>query len=151
MARISKKRFREAVKESFGNITTIAARLSVTRPTVYNYMRKYPDFKELVDDARDSIVDVAESQLMKHVTTGNGDLRALMFVLETFGKKRGWSKRVEVTGADGDSLFGVSLDPRVMEYLQKEGMEPEQVMSFAAQQFNEMILAMAEEDSQVES
>ena len=150
--RLSALRFRLAAESTFGNVTMMAETLDVSRQTIYNRMKKYDDAKRVVESARNSIVDIASSQLMRHVhdpqdLNFKGDLQAIKFVLETWGKNQGWSKRTEITGADGQALFGVTLDDDVREYLVTAGIDEAEIMSYAAGQFNEMIREMMVEDA----
>jgi len=89
----------------------------------------------VVAQERESLVDRAESKLMEAVD--KGELKAVLFVLETMGKERGWTKRTEVTGADGAAL---GLSPDVMQLIGAMRLD----MSDVVQAFEEMIRAQAE-------
>ncbi len=108
---------------SRGVKSTICARLMCSRQTLDNYLEKYPELQKLVNDERETIVDLAENKLL--AALNRDDMRAILFVLETMGKGRGWSKRTEVTGADG-APFGLS--PDVIELLRAMGVEPTQAV-----------------------
>lgn len=104
---MAKKRFKpkqvaEALREANGLVTYAARRLGATRKTVYNYINEYPEVKEAHEDARDFILDRAESVLLGKV--GQGDLTATIFLLKTLGKNRGYSERFEHTGSDGEQI-----------------------------------------------
>lgn len=138
MPRISKRKFRLAVDGSKGIISVIARRLGCSRQTVYNYMERYPEFKELIDDEREEIIDLAEFKLLKHVNAG--ELRAILFVLESLGKNRGWSKRTEVTGADGAAL---GLSPEIVALMAQLGISESDVV----REFEALIRAQAEQEA----
>ena len=93
-------------------LAAAARQLGVTRRTVYNYVNKYPTIKQALDDARQENLDFAENQLMKAVRAGN--VTAIMFLLKTLGKDRGYVDRKEITGADGDAIIvrsvGIDVD-----------------------------------------
>jgi len=148
--KISRKKWRLACVGSNGNKTEIARRLDVDRQTVYNYIKQDDLFKRIYEDAKETAIDFVESQLWKHINLANegmGDLNAIKFFLQTWGKDRGWSTRTEITGPDGDALFGVSLDSDVIEFLRKQGLTVEDAMSEAASQFNELVRMEMEKES----
>jgi hypothetical protein len=134
-ARYSRKQVENAIRGTRGIKSTIAERLGCSRQTLENYLVRYPELREAVESERDSIVDLAESKLITAVEAG--ETRAVMFVLETLGKGRGWSKRTEITGADGAPLV---LPADVMASLRAQGIDAQEVVA----QFVEMIRAGAE-------
>lgn len=104
----------EVVEKKGGNITEIAKGLNVSRQTIYNWLEKDPDFREVYDNIEESHLDLAESQLHlmikglpKIEKDENGNKRfagwierpseaAIFFKLKTKGKKRGYIERQEV-------------------------------------------------------
>jgi len=126
---------KQAISGSRGVKTAITGRLGCTRQTLDNYLKRYPELMALVEEERESIIDLAETKLMGAVN--NGDMRAVLFVLETQGKARGWSKRTEITGADGVPL---GLPDDVIAIMRGMGVEPTE----AVNQFVEMIRRQAE-------
>jgi len=134
-AKFSRRTFREAIIGSRGIKSVIAEALDCSRQTVDNYLTRWPDLVGVVAQERESLVDRAESKLMEAVD--KGELKAVLFVLETMGKERGWTKRTEVTGADGAAL---GLSPDVMQLIGAMRLD----MSDVVQAFEEMIRAQAE-------
>lgn len=134
-ARFSRKQVESAIIGTRGIKATIAARLGCSRQTLENYLMRYPELREILAQERETIIDLAESKLVEAVE--QGETRAVMFVLETMGKGRGWSKRTEITGADGAPLV---LPADVLEALRARGIEASEVVA----QFVEMIRAGAE-------
>jgi hypothetical protein len=132
--RYSRKAITEAIKGSRGIKTAICARLTCSRQTLDNYLARYPELVALVENERESIIDLAETKLLKALQ--GDDMRAILFVLETMGKGRGWSKRTEVTGADGAPL---GLPPDVLDMMRKMGVTPEEMV----QQIAELMRAEA--------
>ena len=55
MAKINKKKFRDALKDSDGNITIISKRLGVARISVYNFIKKHSFEKELEEEKKNTI------------------------------------------------------------------------------------------------
>ncbi len=133
--RYSRTMLKQAISGSRGVKTAITGRLGCTRQTLDNYLKRYPELMALVEEERESIIDLAETKLMGAVN--NGDMRAVLFVLETQGKARGWSKRTEITGADGVPL---GLPDDVIAIMRGMGVEPTE----AVNQFVEMIRRQAE-------
>jgi hypothetical protein len=132
--RYTRRAIREAIKGSRGIKVAICARLECTRQTLDNYLKQYPELAQAFNEERENIIDMAETQLLKAVN--GGDMRAVLFVLETMGKDRGWSKRTEVTGANGTPL-GLSAD--VLQMMAALGVEPSEVVK----QFEDMIREQA--------
>ena len=76
-----------------GNIAAIARHFGVSRGTIYNRMADSVNLKTAMEDARETMLDNAESQLYKQAMEGN--TTALIFLLKTQGKGRGYVERVE--------------------------------------------------------
>lgn len=85
--------YARALTDAQGLITVAASRLGVTRQAIYHMAARYPIVKEAMEDAREKIIDVAEGRLYKRIV--NDDLTAIMFLLKTLGKKRGYVERSE--------------------------------------------------------
>lgn len=88
--------------EKRGNIAATARALGVTRKTVYKRIDKSDKLQEILHDARETMLDNAETTLYDEAL--NGNTTALIFFLKTQGKSRGYVERQEMTGADGDAL-----------------------------------------------
>lgn len=96
------------IEPSSGNIAAIARKLGVSRGTVYNRIAESPTLQERLEDARESMIDNAESMLYKKAMEGS--TAELLFFLKTQGKRRGYTERQELTGADGGPLLVVNWD-----------------------------------------
>lgn len=125
--------FREAVRASNGIKSEVARRLKCSRQTVDNYLHKYPELQAELVRSRDSFVDLAETKLLKMVKKDN--LTAILFTLETLGKNRGWTKRTEITGADGENVL--KLPPEMMDALKSMGLSAADVL----REFNALLVA----------
>ena len=95
-------RMAEFIRKGDGLQSSTARRLKVSRQTMRQWLSKYPELLEAFDDARESMLDVAESQL--HLEIKKGKAWAVCFYLKCQGKSRGYVERQEVTGADGRPL-----------------------------------------------
>ena len=98
---------------SFGNISTIAARLGVSRQTIYNYLNEWKTVQAAVTEARETAKDFVENQMMKRIMEGSDTMT--IFYAKTQMKERGYIERQEVTGAGGEAVIvkvlkGVSVD-----------------------------------------
>ena len=92
----------EAVHKCHGILAAVARELKVSRQCVYRYVKTYSTIAQAVEDERETMLDVAEIELVKSVQKGN--IVAIMFMLKTLGKSRGYVERWEHTGADGGSI-----------------------------------------------
>jgi hypothetical protein len=81
-----------------GNIAAIARHFGVSRGTIYNRMAESVTLKAAMEDERQTMLDNAESALYKQAMEGN--TTALIFLLKTQGKQRGYTERVEVQERD---------------------------------------------------
>lgn len=81
-----------------GNIAAIARHFGVSRGTIYNRMAESPTLATAIEDERETMLDNAESALYKQAMEGN--TTALIFLLKTQGKQRGYTERVEVQERD---------------------------------------------------
>jgi len=78
----------DAILKSEGNLSQAARLLNCERRTVHSYVERFPTVKEAYDDAREGFIDLAESQLNRAVR--NGSIPAIIFVLKTIGRHRGY-------------------------------------------------------------
>lgn len=101
------KLFKEVCEKKAGNITEIAKAFCVERKTIYRWIEKDPKFKEILDDVNESILDLAESQLINLIKgipktkeeKGRVSIvgwierpseSAMKYILSMKGKKRGY-------------------------------------------------------------
>jgi hypothetical protein len=96
----TQQQFLEAIPGSGGLITAIARKVGCDWHTAKKYILRYATVNQAYQNECESILDVAELELIKAVR--NGDLSAIKFYLSTKGKGRGYVERVEQTGADGE-------------------------------------------------
>lgn len=83
-----------AIRGSKGFVTTIATRLGCSVATVYNLIKRFPTVAEALDHERETMLDFAESKLLKLIDAEN--VTAIIFFLKTQGKKRGYIEKQEV-------------------------------------------------------
>ncbi len=85
-----------------GNIAATARKFGVMRSTVYARISDSPVLQKVLTDARESMLDNAESVLYKKVLEGSTP--ELIFFLKTQGRNRGYVERQELTGKDGGAI-----------------------------------------------
>jgi hypothetical protein len=86
--RYNKKIVLEALKAANGFRAAAAVRLGCSVVTVDNYIKRFPEIRQEIENIRDSYVDLAESSLLEQVKEKN--TQATIFLLKCLGKKRGW-------------------------------------------------------------
>ena len=91
---ISAEKAIKAIKDSRGFVTTIAKRLDCTRANVYKLIKKYPTVRQALEDERESMKDVAETQLFKNIEDGKEV--SLIFYLKTQAKDRGYIEKQQI-------------------------------------------------------
>lgn len=84
------------VEPNMGNVAAIARKLGVTRGTVWNRCKESPTLMAALEDARETMLDNAESRLYQKVLAG--ETAELLFFLKTQGKKRGYWEKYEHGG-----------------------------------------------------
>lgn len=115
MKKPTREVFEKLADGTGGNLAEMARRIGCSRTILYKWVEKDPKMKEIIEDARESALDLAESRMMKLIQgvpeyvdevdeeTGrkskrlNGwrerpDSTLIMFFLKTRGKKRGYDQ-----------------------------------------------------------
>ena len=113
----------DVIQKSEGVRTTICKVLDCSQTQLRNYLEEHPELKQVMLDAREQILDLAESVIRENLTqTENPELRqrCAEFTLKTIGRHRGWAigdypamqVNVSKTGDDIrvqlNTLFGMS-------------------------------------------
>ena len=89
--RYSPGKVAEALRLAAGIKADAARRLGCARSTVNAYIKRYPEVQEAWIDARETVVDLAQSKLQAAVE--RGEWEAVRYTLSTLGKDRGFSAR----------------------------------------------------------
>jgi hypothetical protein len=92
----------EALRKSAGIQAGAARILGCTRASVCQYVARYPQLARVADEAIEFNLDLAETKLIDAVN--QGEMTAIKFYLETKGKSRNYTRRHEVTGANGGAI-----------------------------------------------
>lgn len=88
-----KELFLEACRNKMCNISRACEAINITRRTYYNWLDKFPKFKQQVEEVKESLNDMVESQLIKNIKKGNQ--KAVEFWL-TNHKKDKYSNKQEL-------------------------------------------------------
>lgn len=85
----------EAAQRYHGNLKLIADDCSLTTRQVNKFYKDHPEFKEVVDDARDALYETASAKLGELIDKGNFNALNLFFSKSPQAKSRGWGERTE--------------------------------------------------------
>jgi molybdenum-dependent DNA-binding transcriptional regulator ModE len=96
------KQIIQALEETKGMKTLAAKKLGCSYNTVQRYINEYPTVKEAYEQAHNTMGDAVELKLYDKAMSG--DTTAMIFMLKTKFKSRGYVERQEVTGQDGSAL-----------------------------------------------
>lgn len=89
--------YAEALRQSRGLLSDAATRLGISRQAVQGRVARSPTLQEIRAEARESIVDMAESRLFDCVD--RSEAWAIALVLKTQGRERGYVEKTEQTHA----------------------------------------------------
>ena len=102
------QQFIEAIPKSAGIITTIAARVGCAWHTAKKYIVALPTVQAAYNDECERILDHAETKLIQAIDSG--DTSMIRYYLSTKGKRRGYTERTEITGAEGGPVLITSVE-----------------------------------------
>lgn len=92
--RVSEEEITVLLTKHFGNISHVARLLGVDRSTLHLRINKSAKLQQIVMDARERMVDDAESAL--HAAILQRDGWAVCFTLKTIGRTRGYIEKQEI-------------------------------------------------------
>lgn len=107
--KINIKKFKLALENSGGNVTLISKKLDVSRNAIYEFINNNPETKELLEQEREKIVDMAEGILSQKVAEGDMAAVRLVLTTSTRGRKRGYGDVLELSGTI-ETTFKDKLD-----------------------------------------
>lgn len=122
MVKITINAFKEAVKDSRGVISKIAEKLSVSRKAVYDFIKKFPDLQQVIDDEKEVFIDEVESQLFDKAKIGES--WAIKYFLEVHAKSRGYkSEAKESKPEENDFWAELKKNREIMKTLSPEALK----------------------------
>lgn len=120
MTKLSKKKVRNAIPNSFGIRAIMAAKCEVNRGSLTRFLQKEKnqDLVKEIEEERDKVLDVGEKKLIELVN--NGEFPAIKFLLSTKGKKRGYVEKQEIEHFGDGGIFTVNLIEKSVEEIKNE-------------------------------
>lgn len=113
--RLTKNKVKDLLKQAHGNYAAVARAYGVSRQAVRQFVERDDELREIATETRETMLDNAESKLYSEAMAGN--TAALIFLLKTQGKKRGYIERAEVTGANGGPVQAQqTIEVRAIDY-----------------------------------
>ena len=97
-----------ALRAADGKKSDAVKRLKCSYNCLIEYLEKYPQLEDVIDELDEEMLDLSESKLKKHIKAGTLD--AIKFHLERKGKKRGYVKQQEIAGVSKKPL-NISIVP----------------------------------------
>jgi len=110
--KISRAQLLREIRERDGNLSEIARAYGLTYNAVHKRVRADPVLSAAMQESREALVDQAQAKLGEAVRSGSA--WAVKFVLETWGKSRGFTKQLEV-------VEQATAKPQVVLYLPDNG------------------------------
>jgi hypothetical protein len=83
-------------------MSTIARKLNCDWSTAQKYIKLDEVARQALSDEEETVLDMCESTLLQSIK--EKDVQSAKWYLSTKGKKRGYSERHEVTGAEGKPI-----------------------------------------------
>jgi hypothetical protein len=106
--------FANVLKACDGIASETAKRLGITSRGARQRIQKSAFLRQIQTEAQAKLVDLAESQLKKAVSGGN--MKAVLFTLQTLGRDRGYGRNLKVDAS-------VTTSGQVVLYFPDDGRE----------------------------
>lgn len=91
-----------ALVRNRGLLNPTARDLRVSRAALVSRVSNHDELKVLLAECRESVVDDAENKLFQALDLG--EKWAIMLILQSLGKERGYTNRTELTGKNGEDF-----------------------------------------------
>lgn len=98
--KFTRETIKQAIENSGGFVSVASRQLNCTRKTIYNYLDKYPELKEALQDIKEQYLDMAEAKLIEKIRAGATP--ELLFYLKTQGKSRGYIEKQQLDLSSND-------------------------------------------------
>lgn len=80
--------FLDAFDKTAGNVSVCCKQIGISRNCFYEWKKNFPEFREKVEEAEESLIDIVETKLMKNINEGK--TAEIIFFLKTKAKHRGY-------------------------------------------------------------
>jgi hypothetical protein len=97
------------LERRLGIVAYAARDTGINRHTHYKWLTNNPDYRRMVELLNELLLDYAESRLLSFIK--RNDFRAIMYLLQTKGKNRGYSrywKKIEETESHSDMIINLT-------------------------------------------
>jgi len=99
---VRKKAMLDALKKSAGIVTRAAQAIELDPCTHYRWLKDDTDYYAQVMEIENLVLDIAENALLNRIK--EGDTTAIIFMLKTKGRKRGYIETKTIETGDGGPL-----------------------------------------------
>lgn len=108
---IKQKLMIESLRKCKGLVTYACEAAGICRYTHYDWLKKYPDYVQAVDEIDNFVLDKIEESSLRMIEEGKTPAMNI-FYLKTKGKRRGFIEKQEIEHSTGDltSLRNVIKD-----------------------------------------
>ena len=106
---LKKKELLDAIKGSYGIISTIAGRLHCDWHTVDDTIKLYPEAIRAIADEKEATLDFVEGKAISRINEGDGTM--IRFYLATKGRQRGFTydEKLEADEAAEDNELTIEI------------------------------------------
>lgn len=123
---IRKEKFLKQFRKHHSLVIASCKAAQIHSQTYYIWLRSDPEFAQAIDDIREEVIDDVESKLMQRINAQ--DMDAIKTFLKAKAKNRGYSDRVEHTGANGNPITVRVIEPFVDPLTEEQVVEAEYEM-----------------------
>lgn len=118
-----------ALERTAGNVYLAAKALGVARSALYKKINESEELQQALADAREAIVDIAETSLRQQVVEGN--ITAVIFTLKTLGRQRGYIEHQRMDVHIGNLETFLSL-------AKQKGVDPAELIKALTDELGEL-------------
>lgn len=94
----------EVLQKTGGKHKALACRTAnISRQTLDNWIKKFDTLREEIEDMNEEVLDLAETKLLQALN--NGEKWAIIYMLDTKGKDRGYTVKQEMKIDESASLI----------------------------------------------
>lgn len=103
---LDKEKVKEQIMKYRGNLTKAATALKCARQSINRLSKTHPDIQEVIEEARERVVDEVEDSFLKKAISGT-DTTAQIFFLKTRARDRGYDQEFR---SNMDTVARAALD-----------------------------------------